>query len=46
LGDRSAQVDLEMMRGILVLRINSVSLWLVDDHVKTGKPYEDQYKWC
>ena len=27
------QVDLEMGDGILVLRINSVSLWLVDDHV-------------
>jgi hypothetical protein len=27
------QVDLEMMEGILVPRINSVSLWLVDDHV-------------
>jgi len=27
------QVDLEMMGGILVPRINSVSLWLVDDHV-------------
>jgi hypothetical protein len=27
------QVDLEMSKGILVLRINSVSLWLVDDHV-------------
>jgi hypothetical protein len=27
------QVDLEMMEGKLVLRINSVSLWLVDDHV-------------
>jgi hypothetical protein len=27
------QVDLEMSNGILVLRINSVSLWLVDDHV-------------
>jgi hypothetical protein len=26
------QVDLEMMEGILVPRINSVSLWLVDDH--------------
>jgi len=27
------QVDLEMGDGILVPRINSVSLWLVDDHV-------------
>jgi IS605 OrfB family transposase len=27
------QVDLEMMEGKLVPRINSVSLWLVDDHV-------------
>jgi len=27
------QVDLEMKEGILVPRINSVSLWLVDDHV-------------
>jgi putative transposase len=27
------QVDLEMREGILVPRINSVSLWLVDDHV-------------
>jgi len=27
------QLDLEMMGGILVPRINSVSLWLVDDHV-------------
>jgi hypothetical protein len=27
------QVDLEMSNGILVPRINSVSLWLVDDHV-------------
>jgi len=27
------QVDLEMSDGILVPRINSVSLWLVDDHV-------------
>gem|GEM_PF-28053 len=27
------QVDLEMMEGILAPRINSVSLWLVDDHV-------------
>jgi IS605 OrfB family transposase len=27
------QVDLEMNNGILVPRINSVSLWLVDDHV-------------
>jgi len=27
------QVDLEMGNGILVPRINSVSLWLVDDHV-------------
>jgi hypothetical protein len=27
------QVDLEMSYGILVLRINSVCLWLVDDHV-------------
>jgi putative transposase len=26
------QVDLEMKEGILVPRINSVSLWLVDDH--------------
>jgi hypothetical protein len=26
------QVDLEMSNGILVPRINSVSLWLVDDH--------------
>jgi len=33
LGDRSDQVDLEMMEGKLVPRINSVSLWLVDDHV-------------
>jgi hypothetical protein len=40
------QIDLKMIEGILVPRINSVSLWLVDDHVKTGKPYEDQYKWC
>jgi IS605 OrfB family transposase len=27
------QVDLEMMEGKLVPRINSVSLWLVDDHI-------------
>jgi len=27
------QVDLEMMEGILAPRINSISLWLVDDHV-------------
>jgi hypothetical protein len=27
------QVDLEMSNGILVPRINSVSLWLVDDHI-------------
>jgi hypothetical protein len=27
------QVDLEMMEEILAPRINSVSLWLVDDHV-------------
>jgi hypothetical protein len=27
------QVDLEMSDGILVPRINSVSLWLVDDHI-------------
>jgi putative transposase len=27
------QVDLEMKEGILAPRINSVSLWLVDDHV-------------
>jgi hypothetical protein len=27
------QVELEMMRGILMPRINSVCLWLVDDHV-------------
>jgi putative transposase len=27
------QVDLEMREGILAPRINSVSLWLVDDHV-------------
>jgi len=27
------QVDLEMIEGILAPRINSVSLWLVDDHV-------------
>jgi hypothetical protein len=27
------QVDLEMSDGILAPRINSVSLWLVDDHV-------------
>jgi hypothetical protein len=27
------QVDLEMIEGILVPRINSVSLWLVNDHV-------------
>jgi IS605 OrfB family transposase len=27
------QVDLEMSDGILVPRINSISLWLVDDHV-------------
>jgi len=27
------QVDLEMKEGILVPRINSASLWLVDDHV-------------
>ena len=27
------QVDLEMSDGILVPRINSVSLWLVDDHL-------------
>jgi IS605 OrfB family transposase len=27
------QVDLEMMEGKLVPRINSISLWLVDDHV-------------
>jgi hypothetical protein len=27
------QVDLEMMEGKLVPRINSVSLWPVDDHV-------------
>jgi hypothetical protein len=28
------QVDLEMMEGKLMPRINSVSLWLVDDHVR------------
>jgi hypothetical protein len=39
------QADLEMIGGMLVPKINSVSLWIVDDHVKTGKPYEDQYKW-
>jgi putative transposase len=27
------QIDLEMMEGKLVPRINSISLWLVDDHV-------------
>jgi hypothetical protein len=27
------QLDLEMMEGILVPGINSVSLWLVDDHL-------------
>jgi hypothetical protein len=27
------QVELEMMGGVLVPRINSVSLWLVDDHI-------------
>jgi hypothetical protein len=27
------QVDLEMSNGILVPRINSVSLWLLDDHI-------------
>jgi hypothetical protein len=27
------QVDLEMMEEILVPRINSISLWLVDDHL-------------
>jgi hypothetical protein len=27
------QVELEMIEGILAPRINSVSLWLVDDHV-------------
>jgi hypothetical protein len=27
------QVDLEMSNGIVVPRINSVSLWLVDDHI-------------
>jgi hypothetical protein len=27
------QADLEMSNGILVPRINSVSLWLVDDHI-------------
>jgi hypothetical protein len=27
------QVDLEMSDGILVPRINSVSLWLLDDHL-------------
>jgi IS605 OrfB family transposase len=27
------QVDLEMSNGILIPRINSVSLWLVDDHI-------------
>ncbi|MFZ8824895.1 MAG: hypothetical protein ACO2O0_12260 [Desulfurococcales archaeon] len=27
------QVDLEMIEGILVPRINGVSLWLIDDHV-------------
>ena len=27
------QVDLEMIEGILVPRINSISLWLIDDHV-------------
>jgi hypothetical protein len=27
------QVDLEMMEGKLVPRINGVSLWLIDDHV-------------
>jgi hypothetical protein len=42
------QVDLEMSDGILVPRINSVSLWLVDDHLwkpETYGCYEDQYKW-
>jgi hypothetical protein len=38
------QADLEMIGGMLVPRINSVSLWIVDDHVKTGKLYKDQYK--
>jgi hypothetical protein len=28
------QVDLEMIEGILVPRINSVSLWLINDHVR------------
>jgi hypothetical protein len=27
------QVDLEMMEEILVPRINSISLWLIDDHI-------------
>ena len=42
------QVDLEMSDGILVPRINSVSLWLVDDRLwksETYGCYEDQYKW-
>jgi hypothetical protein len=41
------QVELEMDDGILVPRINSVSLWLADDHVwNPSKPYEDQDQWC
>jgi len=43
------QVDLEIKEGILAPRINSVSLWLVDDHLwkpETYGCYQDQYKWC